>query len=97
VTWNGLLRPWKPLWAHGIIQGNKCLFPPRQPEIKAQCIGNNFLVRGGDFISINCLIASKRFLRCLNFLWYQKIRRQRVIVSGKYNPLSGANPCISAS
>jgi hypothetical protein len=37
------------------------------------------------------LIASKA-IRCLNFLWYQKSEDKGVIVSGKYNPLSGANP-----
>jgi hypothetical protein len=41
------------------------------------------------------LIASKRFLRCLNFLWYQKNQDKGVIVSGKYNPLSGANPVLA--
>jgi hypothetical protein len=42
------------------------------------------------------LIASKAISSLLKFSII-KIRRQGVIVSGKYNPLSGANPCISAS
>jgi hypothetical protein len=42
------------------------------------------------------LIASKAISSLLKFS-IKKIRRQGVIVSGKYNPLSGANPCISAS
>jgi hypothetical protein len=68
-------------------------FSPRQPEIKAQCV--KFPCTGGNFISINCLIASKAISSLLKFLC-QKSEDKGVIVSGKYNPLSGANPCISA-
>jgi hypothetical protein len=61
--------------AHGIIQGNKCLFHLDNREIKAQCIGNNFLSTGAGISSpINCLIASK-ISSLLKF--YQKNQKQR--------------------
>jgi hypothetical protein len=44
------------------------------------------------------LIASKAISSLLKFsIVSKKSEDKGVIVSGKYNPLSGANPCISAS
>jgi hypothetical protein len=43
------------------------------------------------------LIASKAISSLLKFsIVSKKSEDKGVIVSGKYNPLSGANPCISA-
>jgi hypothetical protein len=42
------------------------------------------------------LIASKAISSLLKFSIVSKSEDKGVIVSGKYNPLSGANPCISA-
>jgi hypothetical protein len=72
-------------------------FPPRQREIKAQCIGISFSTAAGISSPINCLIASKAISSLLKFSIVSKNQKTKVIVSGKYNPLSGANPCISAS